>query len=322
MENSNKFDVLAHVSEEQAAVLKWQDEQHKDAFNTVDLELAEIRANYEAERVFWNEGGPVMAKAVVAQVPYEDYTVRCRLHYPSLTPNNAFIIFSHGGGNVVGSIDTHDRMMRVLAEESGCVVIGVDMSLAPEKQFPTGILEVIAAADYFREHAAEYDLDADRMGFAGDSGGAMLSMGAFLWMRDHREDTSYVRAMLLYYGTYGMRDGKSFRLYGGIWDGLTEEDFAFYNALYCKPEERNSPYICYYNNNLYTRMAPCFIATAEFDPLVDDGECLYEILKDKGVPCEYKMYEGTIHAFLHYSKMMKASTQCLRDSANFFKKYI
>ncbi len=322
MNNSNKIDVLSLISEEQAAVLKWQDEHNKDAFNTVNVDLKDVRANYEAERVYWNEGGPVMAKTVMAQVPFEDYSLRCRLHYPVLTPKNAFIIFLHGGGNVVGSIDTHDRMMRILAEESGCVVIGVDMSLAPEKQFPTGILETIAAVDFFRERAGEYDIDADRMGFAGDSGGAMLSMGTFLWLRDHREDTSYIRAMLLYYGAYGLKDGKSFRLYGGIWDGLTEEDFDFYMDLYCKPEDKKSPYFCYYNNDLYTRMVPCFFATAEFDPVIDDSECMYAILKGKGIPCEYKMYKGTIHAFLHYSKMMKAPIECLRDSANFFKKYI
>ena len=320
MNNDNKVEVLKHLSPEMLEVLRYQDEHSKDAFNTVGLSYPEIRANYVAERRFWNEGGPVMHSTRDVMVDVGGYEILTRIHDPNGRERSPVIFFIHGGGFTVGSVDTHDRMMRVLASHSGCAVIGIDYSLSPEAKFPKPIHECVAVTGYYRANAAQYGLDPDRIGYAGDSGGAHLSMAAALWQRDHLEDTSHIKGLLLYYGMYGMGDSKSMRLYGGPWDGLTEEDLQFYNAMYLeKPEDAKSPYYCFYNNDLTTRMPACFIASCEFDPLVDDSETLYTILNEKGVPCAYKMYPGTIHAFLHYSRMMKAAEEALTEGAAYFK---
>lgn len=320
MNNNNKVEVLAHLSAEMLEVLRWQDENNKDAFNTVGLTYPEIRANYVAERRFWNEGGPVMHKTEDVMVDVGGYEVLTRIHRPNEQTHSPVLFFIHGGGFTVGSVETHDRMMRILAHYADCTVIGIDYSLSPEAKFPKALMECAAVTEHYRANAAQYGIDPDRIGFAGDSGGAHLSMAVNLWLRDHSEDTSYIKGLLLYYGMFGMGDSKSMRLYGGAWDGLTEEDLQFYNAMYLeKPEDAKSPYYCFYNNDLITRMPACFIASCEFDPLVDDAECLHDILSGHGVPSQYKMYPGTIHAFLHYSKMMKAAEEALSDGATYFK---
>lgn len=323
MDNRNKIDVLSRLSDEMKAVLKYQEEHSGEAFNTAGLSYPEIRANYVKERRFWNEGGPRMAKSVDVDVPCETRKIRTRVHYPNETPGNAVIFYLHGGGFTVGSIDTHDRIMRNLAHHSDCVVIGVDYSLSPEAKFPAAILESVEVTDYFRAHAAQYGIDAGRVGYAGDSGGASLSAGAALWQRDNRKDISFIRALLLYYGMFGLRDSRSRRIYGGAWDGLTEEDFKFYDIMYLeKSEDGNSPYVCFFNNDLTRGVPPCFIAACEFDPLIDDSIAFYDVIREHGCVCEYKMYPGTLHAFLHYSRMMQASADAIIDGARFFQKHI
>ena len=320
MNNANKIEVLKHLSPEMLEVLRYQDEHAKDAFNTVGLSYPEIRANYVQERRFWNEGGPEMHETVDVSVPCEGSQVLTRIFYPTARRPNACIFYLHGGGFTVGSVETHDRIMRILAHASGCIVVGVDYSLSPEAKFPKAVLECAQVCAYYRENAARYGINPGKLGFAGDSGGANLSMGAYLWLRDHSEDSSYVKGLLLYYGGYSLSDSKTMRLYGGPWGGLTEEDLDFYMDMYfARPEDRQSPYYNFYNNDLTRRMPACFIASCEFDPLRDDSETLYAILSEKGIPCLYKMYPGTIHAFLHYSRMMKAAEEAIVEGGLYFK---
>ena len=82
--------------------------------------------------------------------------------------------------------------------------------------------------------------------------------------------------------------------------------------------DRESPYYCLFNNDLTREVPPCFIAGAEFDPLLDDSCLLYQTLAAHQQPCEFKLYSGMLHAFLHYSRMLKTADEALRDGAQFF----
>jgi acetyl esterase len=109
------------------------------------------------------------------------------------------------------------------------------------------------------------------------------------------------------------------RLLGGVWDGLTQQDLQMYEEAYLSNDaDRESPYYCLFNNDLTREVPPCFIAGAEFDPLLDDSRLLYQTLAAHQQPCEFKLYPGTLHAFLHYSRMMKTADEALRDGAQFF----
>ncbi len=100
---------------------------------------------------------------------------------------------------------------------------------------------------------------------------------------------------------------------------MTEADLNYYQEMYLKRDEDiNAVYHCLFNNDLSQNIPPCFIASSEFDPLLDDSEALYKILDHHSISCEYKMYPGKLHAFLHYPKVMKAANQALANGTRFF----
>ncbi|WP_419831197.1 acetyl esterase [Endozoicomonas atrinae] len=313
----NKVDVLSRLSEEMTAALHCAPQVSGQEICSDPLQ--QMRSDYEKGRAFWNEGGPQMHKINELDVEFEGGHVRTRLYYPTQRLQSPALIYIHGGGFIVGSMNTHDRIMRILAEASGAVVIGIDYTLSPEAKYPQAIEECVAVSQFFLKHGHEHGIDCENMGYAGDSAGAYLSLASYLWQRDAGMDIGYIKCLLLYYGLYGLKDSCSRKLYGGEWDGLTKEDLEYYQEMYLNSDkEIDAAYYCLFNNNLSENIPPSFIASSEFDPLLDDSEALYKIFESHGIECEYKMYLGTLHAFLHYSKVMNASNQALSDGVNYF----
>lgn len=323
MNINNKIEVLSKLTPQMEEVLRIQDEMSKDAFATEGLTYPEIRENYIKERKFWNEGGPQMEKSIDIAVPTPHGEVSVRLHYPNKNAITPCIFYIHGGGMVVGNNDTHDRIMRILAEAGDCIVAGIDYSLSPEAKYPQALEECAAVIQYLRNEADKYGIDKDNLGIAGDSGGANLSLGTFLYLRDHEKNTEYIKALLLYYGMFGLLKSGSMKLLGGPWDGLTEADLEFYTNMYLsKSEDKKSPYYNHYESDLTYRMPACYIVAAELDPLLDDSKTLYAVLKDKGFPCLYREYKGLIHAFLHYSKILSEAKETLQEGGQYFRTMI
>jgi len=142
-------------------------------------------------------------------------------------------------------------------------------------------------------------------------------------LRDKRFSCGNVAGVLLWYGLYGLQDSVSRRLMGGDWDGLSRRDLEMYEKAYLRNiDDRESPYYCLFNNDLTHEVPPCFIASAEFDPLIDDSRLLFQTLAGRQPPRENQKYPGTLHAFLHYSRMMNAADDALRDGARFFTQQI
>ncbi|EMO7865628.1 TPA: acetyl esterase [Citrobacter amalonaticus] len=319
MKPENKLPVLASISDEMRAVLNIRQDD-LPPWPAAD-DVPAMRQHYILERRFWNADAPQMPTREYA-LPTRWGEVTTRLYSP--TPDSqATLFYLHGGGCILGNLDTHDRIMRLLASYTQCTVIGVDYSLSPEARFPQAIEEIIAACQFFYQQADDYQLNMTHIGFAGDSAGAMLSLASALWLRDKHIFCGKVAGVLLWYGLYGLQDSASRRLMGGDWDGLSRQDLEMYEKMYLRDaDDRESPYYCLFNNDLTRDVPPCFIAGAEFDPLIDDSRLLFETLQAHQQPCEYKMYPGTLHAFLHYSRMMKSADDALRDGARFFTQQI
>ena len=315
MKPENKLPVLDLISAEMKTVVNTlqPDLPSWPATGTI----AEQRQYYTLERRFWNAGAPEMATRAY-MVPTKYGQVETRLFCPQ-PDSPATLFYLHGGGFILGNLDTHDRIMRLLASYSQCTVIGIDYTLSPEARFPQAIEEIVAACCYFHQQAEDYQINMSRIGFAGDSAGAMLALASALWLRDKQIDCGKIAGVLLWYGLYGLRDSVTRRLLGGVWDGLTQQDLQMYEEAYLSNDaDRESPYYCLFNNDLTREVPPCFIAGAEFDPLLDDSRLLYQTLAAHQQPCEFKLYPGTLHAFLHYSRMMKTADEALRDGAQFF----
>ena len=317
-------DPMPLLTDQVKAVLKKQEELVEGAFDT-NAGFEQMRLNYVKERRFWNEGGPEMAKTVDEEFQGPAGSFLTRYYYPVEAEKLPVIIYIHGGGFVVGNCDTHDRVCRIIASQTGAAVVSVDYHLSPESTYPTNIQECAAVAKYLHEHGAEKGIDGEDISFAGDSGGAVLSFATNLWLRDEEGDNSYVKTMLLYYGYYGLKDSPSRRLFGWEIDGMREEDLVYYNAMWLgdnpmeKPELMDLPYVNMLARDLTFGIPDCFIASAGLDPLRDDSLVLHEALDVLGVRNQYVNYEGVLHAFVHWTRMCDEANACLEASAEFWK---
>ena len=144
----NKIDVLARISPQMAAVLAKEDELAGDA-NDTSAGFAQMRENYVAGRAWWNEGAPEMGRVVDDAVEGSFGAIGVRRYYPCEIPEGATapaIVYVHGGGFVLGNLDTHDRICRILAKRAGVPVVAVDYRLSPEAKYPSAVREAAAVA--------------------------------------------------------------------------------------------------------------------------------------------------------------------------------
>ncbi|CAF1468078.1 unnamed protein product, partial [Adineta ricciae] len=150
-------------------------------------------------RAPWTEGGPVMQR--IEEKHVGTYSTRIRLYYPNHDQACPTLIYIHGGGYIIFSLDTHDRLMREYASRANVVVIGVDYSLSPEVKYPRAIYEIVSVIQWLREqNATDLSIDVNRMAIGGDSAGANLSVATNLRLRALNEPV--LVAQLLNYGVY------------------------------------------------------------------------------------------------------------------------
>ena len=315
----NKPDPYPLLSEGMKRVIDYQAEHSKDAFDT-NCSWTELREKYIEERKFWNEGGPEPFKVVNTEVEGPIGPVPVRIYYPDEKPDRNALVFIHGGGFTVGSNDTHDRMMRSIMESGDCVVIGVDYHLAPEAKFPIPLYEAAAVIRHFHENAEQYDISPDKMAIAGDSGGANLALGANLYLRDAFGGNDYISALLLYYGSYGLFDGCSWRLNGTALDGMSRTDMLNYVSNYLEEgmADMENPYFSTLNKDLTHGVPAVYLCCGDLDPLLGDSQTLYAIVKNHGVRAKLEVVPGALHAFMHYGRMMEEAVHCLKESGEFY----
>ena len=287
-------------------------------FSFSETPIAEIRELYAEERKFWNCGGPQLPAILETQVKGPVGPVQIRIYHPDPENTLPVLVFLHGGGFVVGSNDTHDRIMRELAFRSGCAVVGVEYSLSPEQKFPVAIEETISVLKWLKydlpqKENSAFNLDPERVVLGGDSAGASLSMGAALSFKNN------LCGLLLIYGWFGLRDSCSSRLFGGTEDGLSEENRSFYQDAYLRsPEDLLDPKLDVLGADLRGLPASCLIVS-DMDPLLDDSTALAALLEKAEVPYELHLHQGVLHGFLHYSRMLDSSVTALDQGADFLR---
>lgn len=313
-----KIDIRSRLRPETLRALELSRQQYASFTATSPEPLQAMREGYTHERAFWNSF-PVDLPAVRdLRLDTPHGAVPLRLYQPALAAPLPVLLFSHGGGYMLGNLDTHDRICRLLAQRSGWAVLAIDYALAPEKKFPVQPDQVLAVLQHVAAHGAAWGLDPRRIAVGGDSAGAHLSLGATLDARG--SGAASVCGQLLYYGGYGLQDSASRRLYG--WadlDGLGDEDAALYRDAYtATPEDRLHPR----NNQLRADMAglpPTFVAAVAYDPLRDDSLALAAFLQERGVRHRLETYEGVLHGFLHYSAVEPMAMRAIEDGAAFLQ---
>lgn len=279
---------------------------------------AAARRSAELARARWCTGGPAMAQTRELEAPTRHGGVRLRLHRPAAGRLPA-LVYLHGGGWTLFSIDTHDRVMREYAARAGIAVIGVDYALAPEAKYPVALEQVVDVIGWLREGAADLGVDAERVAVGGDSAGANLSVAACLSFREAGEDAA-LRGMLLNYGAFvNEHSADACRRYGGPAYMLTCEEMMQFWSNYLRDEaDARDPLVCPLRARL-EGLPPAFVAIAECDILAEQNALMADKLRGAGVPTREIVYRGASHSFIEAVAVSEVGARALADGARWLE---
>ncbi|MEI5671958.1 MULTISPECIES: alpha/beta hydrolase [unclassified Nocardioides] len=259
---------------------------------------------------------PDVASVVDTTVPGGAGDRPARVYRPAEGPLPTVVLL-HGGGWVIGDLDTHDVMARSIATLCDCVVVSVDYRLAPEHPFPAAVDDALAAARWAAAHLDELG-GTDRLGVAGDSAGGNLAAVVAQTLRD--EGTPLAAQLLVYPGTDFTADfpSRTENAEGYFLDQATMLWFAAQYVGDAAPETLADPRLSPLHGRL-DGLAPAVVAVAQFDPLRDEGTAYAEALRGAGVQVELASFDGLIHGFVDMGRHSKAAQAAVEETCRLFR---
>ncbi|MFM0359803.1 alpha/beta hydrolase [Paraburkholderia sediminicola] len=286
-----------------------------------ELTPQQARASYEKSAPILEIASAPMFAVEDLHVPTRDgATVRARLYQPvepSWAEPAPALVYYHGGGFTVGSVDTHDALCRMFARDGKCTVLSVDYRLAPEYKFPTAVEDAFDALTWLHAHAAEYGIDADRLAVGGDSAGGTLATVCAVLARD--AGIKCALQLLIYPGATGYQQTDS---HSRLADGflLSGDTIQWFFEQYVRDKNdrddwRFAPLDGTRGAPDFSGLAPAWIAIAEYDPLSDEGDAYAEKLRAVGNPVTLKRYPGMIHEFFKMGGFVPDVAQAHADAA-------
>jgi acetyl esterase len=281
-------------------------------------EMSPVDARVAAEAFIELAGpGESVADVTERKIPGRDRDILVRIYTPSAGDDSTplpSVVYFHGGGWVIGTLDSTDAICRMLANRAACKVVSVDYRLAPESKFPEAIDDCYAALNWVRNNADELGVDPDRLAVSGDSAGGNLAAALAIKARD--EGGPALRFQLLVYPVTDHRfDTVSYRDNG---EGylLTTDMMRWFWDHYLGPSTDDDHHLVSpLRAEDLTGLPPAMVITAEYDPLRDEGEAYAARLAEAGVPVTHKRYDGQIHAFWQMPGLFPAAYQAADDAA-------
>jgi acetyl esterase/lipase len=224
------------------------------------------------------------------------------------------LVYFHGGGFVIGDLDTHDVVCRTLANAAQCAVLSVEYRKAPEAPFPAAVDDCFAAVRWAAANAPALGIDAARIAVGGDSAGGNLAAVVSLLARDAGGPA--IAFQLLIYPATDQRMGFPSIDRNGTGYLLTREGMLYFRGHYLPRADdwldwRASPLLA----DRLAGLPPAYVLTAGYDPLVDEGAAYAERLTREGVPTEYKNYPDMIHGFITMGRVIDTANDALEDCA-------
>ncbi len=243
--------------------------------------------------------------------------VPIRIYQNSEAADQRVLIFYHGGGFALYHLNAHDNVCRRLAAMNNCIVVSVDYRLAPEHTFPAAHDDAFTAIKWVRNNISGYGGNPNDLFVAGDSAGGNLS--ACMAHRCKKEGISLKGQVLIYPWIDGKLDNPSIERNGNGYLLLRDTMFWFQKQYTPRVEDQCKPDVSPKYESNFEGLAPAFILTAQFDPLVDDGFNYYNQLKSAGNKVTYNEYPGLIHGFINIPKVSPQALKAFDDIAAFMK---
>lgn len=222
------------------------------------------------------------------------------------------LLYFHGGGFTIGSVETHDRVCRMLALGGDCLVFSVDYRLAPEHRFPSAQDDAFDSLAWLRDESTAFGVDPARIAVGGDSAGGTLAAASAINARDR--GWSLALQLLIYPGVSSHQDSDSYRRFatGYLLDAQTVQWF-FAQTLRDERDRLDWRFAPLRASDL-RGVAPAWIAGAEYDPLIDENRAYAERLREAGVPVRFVQYDGMIHSFFQHAGFVQAARRAHRDA--------
>jgi acetyl esterase len=293
-----------------------------DAMQEVGItQLSDLSVEQAREAILLMEAEtprPEVAEVRDFVIPGPAGDIPARLYRPQGTaPEDVLpvLVYFHGGGFVIGDLETHDPTCRWMANRAGVAVVGVDYRRAPEHVFPAAVEDCFAATQWVAANGAELGVNGARLAVGGDSAGGNLAAVTALLARD--AGAPEIRLQVLVYPAVDARMGHASIDENATGLLLTKHDMAWFYGHYglgtaCEADDwRLSPLLA----ASHAGTAPAVVITAELDPLRDEGELYAETLRRAGVDVQVQRYDGMIHAFFSMAGNIDAADQAQDEVA-------
>ncbi|WP_404331859.1 alpha/beta hydrolase fold domain-containing protein [Mesobacillus maritimus] len=281
------------------------------AMETLSPEEARLSADFSAMAGIPEEVGKVEDRRIPGpggEIPVRIYTPVGEGPFPAL-------VYYHGGGWVIGNLDTVEVPCRLLTNRANCVVISVDYRLAPEHKFPAAAEDAYAAVQWVVDNASSIGVDSTRLAVGGDSAGGNLAAVVALMAKD-KGGPSIAYQMLIYPVTNHNFDTQSYKENAEGYF-LTKDTMEwFWNHYLRNEEDGKNPYASPLLAEDLSGLPPALVITGGFDPLRDEGEAYAERLKAAGVTVEATRYDSMIHGFFWLPGMLLQGDKAIHQAAN------
>ena len=259
--------------------------------------------------------GPEVAKVEDRAIPGSDAQVPVRVYTPEGTGPFPVLSWFHGGGWVLGNLDTADATARYLAVEAGCVVVSVGYRLAPEAKFPVPLDDCFAATEWISQNAASISADTNKIAVGGDSAGGNLAAAVALRARDQRGPS--LALQLLVYPVMARDFNTASYLQNGEGYMLTTDGMKWFWDHYLRNDaDASNPYAAPAASKDLSGLPPALVITAEFDPLRDEGEAYAQRLKTAGVATTSSRYDGMLHGFFTMSAVIDKGKEAISEASS------
>ena len=270
-------------------------------------------------RALYNAGQIPSEEAVFEIRDIDAGGIPCRLYRPSSNTDLGLLVFFHGGGWVIGDLNSHDGVCRSLANKSGHAVLSVDYRLAPEHKFPAAFDDCVDALRWAHSHAASLGVEKTRIAVGGDSAGGNLAAAVAL------AEVVPLKFQLLIYPAVDLSMKSPSIEENATAPILTKSVMAWFVDHYIRnsADHKNiqaSPMVA--DDSLLKRMPPALVITAQFDPLRDEGEAYGKRLVENGVNCTITRYNGAFHGFFNMITLLDDAQSAHAQSAALLRKYL